>query len=538
MNASNFKLCVGVDQTDIKNIYDINYLWILVAIIISKNIFLYYYKGTGDIVKRVMSTIVKAVLQILGGGLIFTSCSLYKLQMNYIDSIKLKFNTYLIRVWSKEELKEFLLNEVLNRQYILQILKRLKLQLPLPEKLTSMLLNGCNTIKDVENSFYNFINMLEEEKELAEKERTTGMYNSFRNCLYDLGAKVEMLDASWLLLGIVVCIGILFVISAGTGGVVSLVAEKSDTLSDKVDILSDKVAALSDNVPQDVIPAVLTATEKVLENITKDVSGKIIPNITKEVSEKILSNITKEASEKVISDVAKEASEKVLSNITKEVSEEILSNVTKEVSEKILSNVTKEVSEKILSDVTKEASEKMLENIAKEVSEKILSNVTKEASEKILSNVTKEVISEKSEFGNLLLKKVAGLSVEVEEGVSNLRNEVGNLRNAIVCVGEGHNSLKSSHTSDIKYLTEDLDNLRKAVVCTSKEQSALDSKLPLLKERIEDLESSDESGSALLEVLMEDVFKHKEQILKLNTETNSESLREMVKEIVKELMSK
>ena len=478
MNASNFKLCVGVDQTDIKNIYDINYLWILVAIIISKNIFLYYYKGTGDIVKRVMSTIVKAVLQILGGGLIFTSCSLYKLQMNYIDSIKLKFNTYLIRVWSKEELKEFLLNEVLNRQYILQILKRLKLQLPLPEKLTSMLLNGCNTIKDVENSFYNFINMLEEEKELAEKERTTGMYNSFRNCLYDLGAKVEMLDASWLLLGIVVCIGILFVISAGTGGVVSLVAEKSDTLSDKVDILSDKVAALSDNVPQDVIPAVLTATEKVLENITKDVSGKIIPNITKEVSEKILSNITKEASEKVISDVAKEASEKVLSNITKEVSEEIL------------------------------------------------------------SNVTKEVISEKSEFGNLLLKKVAGLSVEVEEGVSNLRNEVGNLRNAIVCVGEGHNSLKSSHTSDIKYLTEDLDNLRKAVVCTSKEQSALDSKLPLLKERIEDLESSDESGSALLEVLMEDVFKHKEQILKLNTETNSESLREMVKEIVKELMSK
>jgi outer membrane murein-binding lipoprotein Lpp len=498
MNASNFKLCVGVDQTDIKNIYDINYLWILVAIIISKNIFMYYNKGTGDIVKRVMSTIVKAVLQILGGGLIFTSCSLYKLQMNNIDSVKLKFNTYLIRVWSKEDLKEYLLNEVLNRPYILQILKRLKLLLPLPEKLIEMLLNGCNTIKDVEVSIINFLNMLEEEKELLEKERTAGVYNSFRNYLYDLGAKVEMLDASWLLLGLVVCIGILFVISAGTGGVVSLVAEKTDTLSDKVNILSDKVAALSDNVPQvpqDVIPAVLTATEKVLENITKDVSGKIIPNITKEVSEKILSNITKEASEKVISDVVKEASEKVLSNITKEVSEEILSNVTKE------------ISEKILSDVTKEASEKMLDNIIKEVSEKILSNVTKEASEKILSSVTKEVITEEisskekmSEFDNLLLKKIAGISNDVKEStkvVGNLRNEVGNLRKAVVCVGEGHNSLKSSHTSDIKYLTEDLDNLRKAVVSTSKEQ-----------------------------------------FLKLNTETNSESLREMVKEIVKELMSK
>lgn len=234
INASNFKLCMGNNQSDIKNYIDINYLWVLIAMIILKNIFIIYTKETDDLIQKVVLTLTKLVLNICSGGLILLSYNLYHLQTDYIDSIRLKFNFHLVRIWNKDELKEYLLNRVFTNPTILEKFKNLGLELPFSEKRTSHFLIDCNTIGDVNKSVTSIVKKVQNEQEMLEKARAAGVINELTERINTLESSLPAASTAgtgWMFWGCTV----------GAVLIVALIFAMIVALKDEADIKGNKI---------------------------------------------------------------------------------------------------------------------------------------------------------------------------------------------------------------------------------------------------------------------------------------------------------
>ena len=245
--SSSFILFFG---KNIKNSIDIEYLWIIAAIIVLKNIIIFYMKDTDNLIDRLLLAVTNILLNICSGILVSFSYSLSQLKSNYIDSIRLKYDFNITRIWNKDELKEYLLNKLLKEPGILIQIESLKVKLPLSEKLTSNILANSNTIEDVNNAVIKAIKMIKSEKELLEKEQAAGIINEIKNNVSLLSAKLYDYNPYWLLgctaAGVVLMACIVFALGGIMFGEV-------DNISDKVTECEKKVNTLIENNTDDVL---------------------------------------------------------------------------------------------------------------------------------------------------------------------------------------------------------------------------------------------------------------------------------------------
>jgi len=388
INEEVFKVCM--EKLDINNNINTNIIYILIGVIILKNILMYNYKETEGIILK----ITKIILNILSGGLILFTYKLYQLQTNYEDSIRLKWNIYIHRVWKKEELKEYLLEKLLNKPAVLERLERLKIKLPLPEKISSNLLKNCNTIKDVESEVYNFMSILEYNKTTLEKayildKKGASSETSIYSTIVEKIGKVTDISMYWWLGGLTVAVVVLAGYYYGLNNDVVSLAKNTEVVKDSLikTLKTDKkqnegIVNLSENTKNinENISTLNKESLSVLENknVLSSELEKISLKFNNETSKLVenvehLNNGLNDLSTDV--NVLRNNLEIITGNVvtditnvsvsSKKISAELLNlgnitNINNEQIEKSISELTKKVS--IVSENTKDKIEILKEN--------------------------------------------------------------------------------------------------------------------------------------------------------------------------------
>lgn len=102
---------ISIGLTGMLNTLDIRYLWIFVALVLVRHIYLYLSKDSTNI----LSVVMIIVLGMLSAGSILLSFKVYYLHKFNIDSVQLKLNLYIYRIWKPEEVKKYLLDTLLEK---------------------------------------------------------------------------------------------------------------------------------------------------------------------------------------------------------------------------------------------------------------------------------------------------------------------------------------------------------------------------------------------------------------------------------------
>lgn len=158
LHSDSIKL--SMNKYDYSNSIDMKYCLLMIVFIIMNNLVIHYYKNTGTI-----AITIRFILKVLSAGMGLLSFKIYWLSTHYVDSIPLKFNFYLHKVWRYGELKEYLTHVLLNKPEIHQKLKEHESVLPLSELTIVTLLDNCITIRSVNSKVEKFILSLERHKE-------------------------------------------------------------------------------------------------------------------------------------------------------------------------------------------------------------------------------------------------------------------------------------------------------------------------------------------------------------------------------------
>jgi hypothetical protein len=182
INMYDFILSMNQDINHKSTVFNKEYIWIFLVLILLKTILVYFlknsYKRTLDFDTRIVLFCAFTVINIFSIISALLSFLLYQLKTNCIDSISLKY-IHIHRIWKEVDLKGYLLNKIIDEPYLIHQLKKFKINFPIPDEFITSILKNCKTKKDVTNSVYNVIVKLEEEKELLEKEQSLSMMDEF-----------------------------------------------------------------------------------------------------------------------------------------------------------------------------------------------------------------------------------------------------------------------------------------------------------------------------------------------------------------------
>lgn len=207
ISYDNFRICLS--KYDINNYVDLTYSWLLIVFLALKYYYTYYNKDVinTSITSKSLSFFLKLIFNIFSAGMSFLSFKIFLLQTNYVDSIPLKFNFYIHRVWTAGDLREYLSDVLLNKPSVISKFKDLQVELPLSETVTSKLLDNCNTLGQVETSLNNFINILESNPKYLIAS------DSYYNIFYNIGGKLQTMNTYlydngvyWWLTGLTVAV--------------------------------------------------------------------------------------------------------------------------------------------------------------------------------------------------------------------------------------------------------------------------------------------------------------------------------------------
>lgn len=159
-------IAIGIGENDTSNYIDINYYWLVVTLV-TLNIIITTYIRYFSIKASTFFELFTINLRLFLASTGFLSLKVFWLKTHYVDSIPLKFNFFLHRIWKPDELKVYLTDILLHRPEVERKLK--EYGFVFTEERINKLLNNCTKLSDVETKLNNVLLFLDANREIIFK---------------------------------------------------------------------------------------------------------------------------------------------------------------------------------------------------------------------------------------------------------------------------------------------------------------------------------------------------------------------------------